>query len=280
VFWSCEETIDPDTTPPQINIASPIDGATVSDTVVIKTIVADNDAIKSVEFFIDGDLLDSVSEEPYQTDWNTKEFSNGDHTIQCKAIDNSENKTLSENIQVTVTNPIQLPSVLPIFSNPSWVYETYHYSSETDYLNDENSEITYDTLQIFETETEILIYQWKNNVYQSLLINNNDFLLNIALVNGSDTTIYDPADIWYAYDEDFDCSNNTSPYYCSVINSYTTIDTIFGVPYYTSVSESYMEGLGYMYSRINTLGWTELGWQWNEFDPNIFIRWKMIEKIE
>jgi len=115
VFWSCEETIDPDTTPPQINIASPIDGATVSDTVVIKTIVADNDAIKFVEFFIDGDLLTTVSKEPFQTDWNTTESSNGEHTLQCKAVDNSDNEGLSESISVTISNG---PRVI-VQSNPS-----------------------------------------------------------------------------------------------------------------------------------------------------------------
>ena len=69
-FWGCEEL---DTSPPDISIASPVDGAVVSDTVTIKTVVADNDGISNVEFYIDGDLLTTVSEEPYQTEWNTSE---------------------------------------------------------------------------------------------------------------------------------------------------------------------------------------------------------------
>ena len=99
-FWSCEE--EPDTTPPDISIASPVDGAIVSDTITIKTVVADNDGINNVEFYLDGDLLATVSEEPFQTEWNTSESSNGEHTLQCKAVDNSDNETLSESIQVTV----------------------------------------------------------------------------------------------------------------------------------------------------------------------------------
>jgi len=100
-FWGCE---DPDTTPPDISIASPVDGAIVSDTVTIKTVVADNDGINNVDFFLDGNLLATVTEEPFQTDWNTTESSNGEHTLQCKAVDNSDNETLSESIQVTVAN--------------------------------------------------------------------------------------------------------------------------------------------------------------------------------
>ena len=103
-FWSCEE--EPDTTPPDISIASPVDGAIVSDTITIKTVVADNDGINNVEFYLDGDLLATVSEEPFQTEWNTSESSNGEHTLQCKAVDNSDNETLSESIQVTVANAL------------------------------------------------------------------------------------------------------------------------------------------------------------------------------
>ena len=103
-FWGCEEEVD--TTPPDISIASPVDGAIVSDTITIKTVVADNDGINNVEFYLDGDLLATVSEEPFQTEWNTSESSNGKHNLQCKAVDNSDNETLSESIQVTVANAL------------------------------------------------------------------------------------------------------------------------------------------------------------------------------
>ncbi|MBT6939517.1 MAG: Ig-like domain-containing protein [Candidatus Marinimicrobia bacterium] len=104
IYWGCEEEVD--TTPPDISIASPVDGAIVSDTITIKTVVADNDGINNVEFYLDGDLLATVSEEPFQTEWNTSESSNGEHTLQCKAVDNSDNETLSESIQVTVANAL------------------------------------------------------------------------------------------------------------------------------------------------------------------------------
>jgi len=101
-----DESCEYDTTPPGISIASPVDGAIVSDTITIKTVVADNDGIKNVEFYLDGDLLATVSEEPFQTEWNTSESSNGEHNLQCKAVDNSDNQTLSESIQVTVANAL------------------------------------------------------------------------------------------------------------------------------------------------------------------------------
>lgn len=102
--FSCESPTDSDTTPPQISLSSPINGATVSDTTTIKALVADNEGVKSVEFYLDGNLLATVTNEPFETHWNTKESNNGNHTLQCKAIDESDNETLSESITVTVSN--------------------------------------------------------------------------------------------------------------------------------------------------------------------------------
>lgn len=102
-FWGCKK---PDTTPPDIRIAYPADGAFVKDTVIIKTIVVDDNGIDHVDFFLDGNLLATATGEPFQIEWNTTESSNGEHTLLCKAVDNSDNETLSESIQVTVANAL------------------------------------------------------------------------------------------------------------------------------------------------------------------------------
>ncbi|NOZ74163.1 MAG: hypothetical protein GXO90_02135 [FCB group bacterium] len=103
IIISCKEV---DTTPPGISIASPADGMVVKDTVVIKTLASDNDGVSSVEFYVDGELLAIVENEPFQAEWDTKQTTNGSHSLQCKAIDNSGNETLSEAIQVTVANAL------------------------------------------------------------------------------------------------------------------------------------------------------------------------------
>ena len=102
--FGCEQLIESDTTPPDISITSPTNGATVSDTVTIKTLVADNEGVKSVEFYVDDYLIATINNEPFQTDWDTKTFDNGKHTLICKAIDESDNESLSGSIIVTVKN--------------------------------------------------------------------------------------------------------------------------------------------------------------------------------
>jgi hypothetical protein len=103
-IFGCDKATEPDTTPPQVSIASPIHEASVRDSVKIITIVADNDGIDKVEFYIAGELLSSVTSKPYETFWDTRQATNGQHNLQCKAIDNAGNETLSDIVEVTVTN--------------------------------------------------------------------------------------------------------------------------------------------------------------------------------
>lgn len=104
IYFGCEQLTESDTTPPDISITSPANGATVSDTVTIKTLVADNEGVKSVEFYVDDELIATINNEPFQTDWDTKTVDNGNHNLLCKAIDESDNEALSASITVTVKN--------------------------------------------------------------------------------------------------------------------------------------------------------------------------------
>ncbi len=104
LLWNCQKTNEPDATPPTVSITSPANNATVRDTVTIKVSATDNEGIKEVNFLVDGMSIGKVTKEPYQIDWNTKDFSNGSHTLICKATDNSNNTAQSEKVTVTVNN--------------------------------------------------------------------------------------------------------------------------------------------------------------------------------
>jgi|TARA_Y100000310_G_scaffold228825_1_gene231157 hypothetical protein len=112
INYGCETSTESDTTPPDVSISSPADGITVSDTVSIKALVADNEGVKSVEFYIDGELLSSDSQEPFEVEWITNNSSNGSHTLHCKAVDNSDNEALSESITVVVENVLLTASFI------------------------------------------------------------------------------------------------------------------------------------------------------------------------
>jgi hypothetical protein len=92
-----------DTTPPIVDITSPSDGATVSDTITIQADASDETAMDSVEFYIDGSLLSTDSSSPYSASLDTTTLSDGSHTITAKAIDTSGNSA-EDSISINVDN--------------------------------------------------------------------------------------------------------------------------------------------------------------------------------
>ncbi len=86
----------PDTTPPTVSVTAPANGATVSGTVSVTATAADNVAVASVQFQLDGanvGTLDTTS--PYAYSWNTTTATNGSHTLRAIAKDTSNNSTTS-----------------------------------------------------------------------------------------------------------------------------------------------------------------------------------------
>ena len=104
IMVSCENASEPDKTPPQVSISSPTNNTSVRDSVTIRATVADNDGISKVDFLIDGILIGTVVQSPFEIQWDTKQTLNDNHNLQCKAVDNSGNETLSEIVVVTVSN--------------------------------------------------------------------------------------------------------------------------------------------------------------------------------
>lgn len=110
VFNACEQSTDPEM-PPEIVISSPLNGAVVSGIVTIKTVVSSSVGIEKVEFYVNGDLIGSDSDAPYQYDWDTKDYEAGDYNLVCKAIDKDGNENLSEQITVKLSSSIFLLKV-------------------------------------------------------------------------------------------------------------------------------------------------------------------------
>ena len=98
----CQEGVN--TSLPEISISSPLNNSTVAGVTSISALVADDEGIESVEFFVDGDLIETLHSEPFTASWNTLEYENGEHSLQCRAIDDAGNETLSNQVVVRVAN--------------------------------------------------------------------------------------------------------------------------------------------------------------------------------
>ena len=95
----------PDTTPPTVSITAPTANQTVTGSVVVMATAADNVAVASVQFRLDGNNLGSpVTSAPYQINWNTTTATNTSHSLTAVATDTSNNTGISTAVTVTVGN--------------------------------------------------------------------------------------------------------------------------------------------------------------------------------
>ena len=95
-----------DTTPPVVNVASPANGATVTNTVSVSANATDDVGVASVQFLLDTSPLGSpVTAPPFSVAWDTATAVAGNHVLQARATDFAGNSTTSAAVAVTVGTP-------------------------------------------------------------------------------------------------------------------------------------------------------------------------------
>lgn len=93
----------PDSTPPTINIVSPMKGSLVSGVVPIDVAANDNVAIGRVELFIDNRWYATVTTPPYSFVVDAATLTAGDHKLRAYAYDTSNNMARTKNLKVSFT---------------------------------------------------------------------------------------------------------------------------------------------------------------------------------
>ena len=94
-----------DLTPPIATILTPLSTQTVSDTVIITGFASDNHEIERVMFYVNDQLIETVTDSPFTTNWITyEETNNSEHVIQMTAQDPSGNQSSAQPVLVTVIN--------------------------------------------------------------------------------------------------------------------------------------------------------------------------------
>jgi hypothetical protein len=113
-----------DTTPPQVTLLSPADGAVVSGSVAIRARATDNSGVAGVKFYVDSILVgeDRVpGGNVYQYDWNVSILPpGGSHVLGCTATDEAGNSASSPNITVTINPDAGTYHSGSIVSNETW----------------------------------------------------------------------------------------------------------------------------------------------------------------
>ena len=108
-FWSCEEEVEEDTTPPTVTITSHESGQSVSEIITIIATSEDDDGVSKVEFYLNTALVKTDTIVPYEYTLNATQYDNG-HTLSIKVIsyDNSDN-TAETQVELNVDNSTAVP---------------------------------------------------------------------------------------------------------------------------------------------------------------------------
>jgi hypothetical protein len=93
-----------DATSPTTSITSPINGNSVSGTIIVAANATDDCSVNRVEFLIDGNLVGTDGTSPYSFNWNTASVANGNHSLTTVAYDNAGRSSVSSPVNVNVNN--------------------------------------------------------------------------------------------------------------------------------------------------------------------------------
>jgi len=101
---------------PSVSLTAPTSGQTVSGTVNLSAIAADDKAVNRVVFSVDSTTLATDTSAPYSASLNTAALANGTHTLKAQAFDAeglSSTSQISVNVQNAATPPSTPPSTPP-----------------------------------------------------------------------------------------------------------------------------------------------------------------------
>jgi subtilisin family serine protease len=94
-----------DSTPPQVSLSAPANGAFVTGTLAVSAVATDNIGISKVEFYIDNNvLLTTDTNSPYGFNWDSTTVTQGAHTLYAIAQDTFGLRATSATIAITVDN--------------------------------------------------------------------------------------------------------------------------------------------------------------------------------
>lgn len=94
---------------PTIAVLAPGADATLGGTVMVTASAADNVAVVSVAFLVDGVQIATDTTSPYSTSWDTASVDDGTYTITATVTDSSGLATTSAPVTVTVDNSLAPP---------------------------------------------------------------------------------------------------------------------------------------------------------------------------
>ena len=92
-----------DAVAPAITILLP-GGGTVSGLVTLVAAASDNVGVSRVDFYVNGQIVGSATDAPYQASWDSRSMADGTATLMAAAFDAAGNRGASAPVDVTIAN--------------------------------------------------------------------------------------------------------------------------------------------------------------------------------
>lgn len=109
-----------DMTAPSVDITAPMNGATVSGSVMLSAAAMDDFGVTRVQFFVDTTMVGEATTPPYEVSWNSGSVNPGMHSISARAFDAAGNEGRDEDTIINVEESAEdtTPPMVS-FSDPS-----------------------------------------------------------------------------------------------------------------------------------------------------------------
>jgi len=104
VLAALQATVQDDSSPSLVKITAPPDGAILSGWQVVRATASDDRGVSQLELYRDGRLAGVLTLAPYAWGWDTRQSSDGQHTLYAQARDRAGNLATSPQVTVTVDN--------------------------------------------------------------------------------------------------------------------------------------------------------------------------------
>ncbi len=97
-------TVRNDSTPPEVTLTGPAEGASLSGIVTLSATATDNLGVSRVEFLVDGVVVGSDTTSPYSLSWDSSSVANGTHSVAARAWDAGLLSSTTPAVSVGVSN--------------------------------------------------------------------------------------------------------------------------------------------------------------------------------
>jgi PKD repeat protein len=92
-----------DTTPPTVSLSSPLPNDVLTGPTTLRAIASDDGQVIKVSFYLDGSIpIGDTTTSPYALDWDPSPALNGPHTLEARAVDDSNNVGRSSPVPIQV----------------------------------------------------------------------------------------------------------------------------------------------------------------------------------